>query len=589
MKFRKVITVICGICVFAAFVTGCSGSGSATKNTDQAGQTVYGQVQSISGKSITLLLGEMAQNNMPQGGAPSAGSSGAPQGEAPSIPSNSGAPQGEPPTASSSGAPQGEAPSGDGSAPSLPEGGSMGSPFTAGTETITITAGDSVSIVTQNAGQETEAALGDIAEDDILTVTFDSSGVVSKIIIMQFGGAMGQDGGNSGGSQSTDNGTAATTMTSDDTVTGATYTSSGDDENALRIDSATVALDSVTIEKTGGASSSSENGDFYGTNAGLLAQNGAVVTITNSTVTTSAQNGNGIFSYGEGTTINVSDTKIRTSADNSGGIQTTGGAVMNATNLDVETQGNSSAAIRSDRGGGTVTVDGGKYVSNGSGSPTIYSTANITVKNATLTANNSEAVVVEGKNLVTLTDCDVTGNMSGTYNDSSEVIHNVMIYQSMSGDAEVGEASFSMSGGSLTAKAGDMFYVTNTNCVIELRSVTLTLANDVFLRVAGNDSSRGWGESGNNGGTVAFTAAAQAFSGKIIVDDISSLDLNITEGSVFTGTINTDGQAGDVSVKLDSTSKWVLTGDAYITSFDGDVANITSNGYTVYVNGTAIN
>lgn len=49
-------------------------------------------------------------------------------------------------------------------------------------------------------------------------------------------------------------------------------------------------------------------------------------------------NGNGVFSYGEGTVVNISDSTIRTTENNSGGIQTTGGGTMNATNLDVETQ-----------------------------------------------------------------------------------------------------------------------------------------------------------------------------------------------------------------------------------------------------------
>ena len=147
------------------------------------------------------------------------------------------------------------------------------------------------------------------------------------------------------------------------------------------------------------------------------------------------------------------------------GIQTTGGGTTSASNLVVETSGNSSAAIRSDRGGGTVNVSGGAYTSNGYNSPAVYSTADITVKNANLTANNSEALVIEGKNSITLEDCYVTGNMSDTKGtSSSENVHNVMIYQSMSGDADVGTSVFSMTGGSLVGSSGDMFYITNTQC-----------------------------------------------------------------------------------------------------------------------------
>lgn len=59
---------------------------------------------------------------------------------------------------------------------------------------------------------------------------------------------------------------------------------------------------------------------------------------------------------------------------------TTGGGNMEAYNLDITTYGISSAAIRTDRGWKNVTVDGGNYNTKGQRSPSIYSTANISVK-----------------------------------------------------------------------------------------------------------------------------------------------------------------------------------------------------------------
>ena len=93
-------------------------------------------------------------------------------------------------------------------------------------------------------------------------------------------------------------GDAATTISEDSTVSDETYTSTGDDENAVRIDGATVTLDGITVDKSSGSSSNTEDGDFYGMNAGLLAQDGAQVTIDTAEVTTNARNGNGVFSYG---------------------------------------------------------------------------------------------------------------------------------------------------------------------------------------------------------------------------------------------------------------------------------------------------
>lgn len=531
--------------------------------------------------------GEATSGDAPGGEAPSGDNSGngAP-GEAPSGEASGGdAPSGEAPGGddSGNGAP-GDAPSGDNSGNGAPGEAPGGSSFEASGESITFTLTDDTAITLEYLQGSGEGTADDIAVGSVLEVVLDEDNQAVSVTVRNLNA-----GGGFGGSGEVTNGTSANTITEDTEVDSETYTSTGDDENALRVDGATVTLKDITIEKTAGSSSNTEDGDFYGLNAGLLVLNGATATITGATVNTSVTNGNGVFSYGEGTVVNISDSTIRTTENNSGGIQTTGGGTMNAANLDVETQENSAAAIRSDRGGGTVNVDGGSYVTNGTGSPTIYCTADISVSDATLTANASEGVVVEGKNSVALTDCEVTGNMSNTYNgDSDENIHCIMIYQSMSGDADVGEATFSAEGGSITAKTGDMFYITNTDCEITLKDVAFTLANDVFLRVEGNSSSRGWGTEGANGGDVTLTADSQEFTGNILVDEISSMALTMKNGTSYEGAINPDGDGGTVDVTLDDNSTWTLIGDSYITSFDGDTSNITANGYHLYVNGEQV-
>ena len=588
-------------------VTAC-GSNTTENQTVEATEqseenqsdSVIVQVTAVEGDQITADVGTLTTasadasgNGAPGGEAPSGDApggddsgNGAP-GEAPSGEAPGGeAPSGDAPGGDDSGngapgdAPSGEAPSGDAPGGQMPG----GSSFEASGESITFTLTDDTAITLEYLQGSDEGNADDIAVGSVLEVVLDEDNQAVSVTVRNLNA-----GGGFGGSGEVTNGTSANTITEDTEVDSETYTSTGDDENALRVDGATVTLKDITIEKTAGSSSNTEDGDFYGLNAGLLVLNGATATITGATVNTSVTNGNGVFSYGEGTVVNISDSTIRTTENNSGGIQTTGGGTMNAANLDVETQGNSAAAIRSDRGGGTVNVDGGSYVTNGTGSPAIYCTADISVSDATLTANASEGVVVEGKNSVALTDCDVTGNMSNTYNgDSDENIHCIMIYQSMSGDADVGEATFSAEGGSITAKTGDMFYITNTDCEITLKDVAFTLANDVFLRVEGNSSSRGWGTEGANGGDVTLTADSQEFTGNILVDEISSLALTMKNGTSYEGAINPDGDGGTVDVTLDDNSTWTLTGDSYITRFDGDTSNITANGYHLYVNGEQV-
>ena len=383
---------------------------------------------------------------------------------------------------------------------------------------------------------------------------------------------------------------------------GQTYASDTADESALIVDTdADVALTDITVSKTGD-SDGGDNCNFYGLNAALLAMGGGTVTITGATVTSDADGANGVFSYGgnggrngaegDGTTVVISDSTITTTGDGSGGIMTTGGGATYASGLTVETSGRSSAAIRTDRGGGTVVVDGGSYTSNGLGSPAIYSTADVTVSNATLTSNLSEGVCIEGMNAITLTDCDLTANNTQR-NGHATFLDTIMIYQSMSGDADSGESHFTMTGGSLTSKSGHMFHVTNTHAVITLEGVDLVNgdAENILLSVCDD----GWSGAGN---VAELNAVGQTLTGTILVGDDSTLTLNLTGGSTFEGSISggivnslgdtVSTEVGTVSVTLDDISTWSLTADTWITEFNGDAANVIGNGHTLYVDGAAL-
>ncbi len=384
-------------------------------------------------------------------------------------------------------------------------------------------------------------------------------------------------------------------ITSNEDITSGEYKSSNADENAiLATGNIKSTLSNITVNKTGD-SAGGDNTSFYGTNSAILAKSGANLTIKNATITTDATGANGVFSYGgsattnnssgDGTTVNISNSTITTSKDNSGGIMTTGGGTMNATNLTINTAGTSSAAIRSDRGGGTVTVNKGTYKTTGKGSPTIYSTADITVKNAKLIATASEGVVIEGKNSVTLENVKLT-DTNNTLNGQSTTYKNIFIYQSMSGDADTGTAEFSSKNSTIVTNKGDSIYVTNTKANITLENNKFTNKDTTgnFLRIQ-KDS---WGNSGSNGGDVSLKLINQKVSGNIVVDSISILNMELTQSSSYEGTINSNNEAKEIKLILDSNSKIKLTGDSYISELedaDSTYSNIDLNGYKLYVGG----
>ena len=405
-----------------------------------------------------------------------------------------------------------------------------------------------------------------------------------------------------GGGSSNVSWSGATTITSSTTQSNQTYASASADQNALLINtSGTVTINNPTVTKSGGTSAS-DNYSFYGINSAVMCKGGGTTTITGGTITTSAAGANGVFSYGanngttnavgDGTTVCISDTEITTTGNGSGGIMTTYGGTTVASNLTVTTSGGSSAPIRTDRGGGWVTVTGGTYTSSGLGSPAIYSTADVDVSDATLVSNKSEGVCIEGTGSIELTNCDLTAT-NNALNGNATFYDTVMIYQSMSGDASSGTSAFTMTGGTLTSNNGHVFHVTNTTATITLSGVTI-VNNDsdgILLSVCDD----GWSGGSN---TATFVANGQTMEGTILVGSDSTLTLKLTDGTVYTGKISgkiTNGKGttvstsvGTVSVTLDSTSKWYLTGDTYIKSFSGTAANVITNGYTLYVNGTAL-
>ena len=603
-----------------------SGEADASdENGDESQENVVlGKVKSVSDSEITIAVGTMKEMGQPggdgqNGGAPDGNGQG---GEAPSMLDLTGEEQTITITADTVITKQagGMQPGGDGQnsdAPEKPEGDGQSSDSSDGASDSQDAADDNQESENTDSqdgeepekpdgnGQSAEAeeiSLSDIQEGDIVSITLDEDGNAASITVMSMEmGGQGQPGGDEQGapgqggpdgqSQGVDSYTAANEYTEDTTVSNETIESTGTDENAALISSgASVTLDNDTITRTSEDSKGGDNSSFYGVGAAVLATDGTAY-VKDGSVTTDAAGGAGLFAYGDGT-VYASGTIVKTTQDTSGGVHVAGGGTLYGWDLDVETNGESSAAIRSDRGGGTMVIDGGNYVSNGVGSPAVYSTADIAVSNATLTANGSEAICIEGLNSIHLYDCDLTGNMSDL--DQNDNTWTVILYQSMSGDSEVGNSTFQMDGGSLTSENGGVFYTTNTGSTITLNNVDINYNddNEFFLQCTGNTNQRGWGQSGVNGADCHFTGISQDMQGDVIWDSISDLDFYLTEGSSLTGAVVDDesyageGGEGYCNVYVSADSTWTVTGDSTVSSLENEGTIVDSNGKTVTIQGT---
>ncbi len=345
---------------------------------------------------------------------------------------------------------------------------------------------------------------------------------------------------------------------------------------------------SLTLTKsritTSGHTSSQDSSSFVGLNAAVLATSGSTIHLSESTITTSGEGANGAFATGSGSSVTLSDVVIDATAGGGHGVMATNGGQVTLKDVDITTSGKNSGALATDRGSGTILAEGGTVATSGVDSPAIYSTGNITANNGAYSATGAESAVIEGGNSITLNNSTLTSSFENKWG--------VMIYQSMSGDAEGTRGTFNMSGGelSMTASSGPLFYVTNSTGIINLTGVIVSVNSGELIQAAAGR----WGNNGSNGGTVILTADNQNLSGSISADKLSSVDLTLKNESTLKSAINPTNTAREVNLTLDASSTWNVTANSYLTCINdpqgivGDeVTNIKGNGYTVFYDSNA--
>ena len=290
------------------------------------------------------------------------------------------------------------------------------------------------------------------------------------------------------------------------------------------------------------------------------------------------------------TEANIENVEITTYSDKSRGLDATYNGIINARNVVINTNGQSCAALATDRGEGEVHVSNselntGVSKESGRGSPIIYSTGNITVADSNGTAYVSQIACIEGKNSIELTNCDFSAAAGGNREDNGEYVDlgGVFIYQSMSGDADVGTSTFTAKNSVLSIesdsdyyKTAPMFHVTNTKAIVNLESTELNFGSGTLLDVSGQ---------GSNGGELTFNAKDEILDGNVIVDSISSLNMTLSSTS-FLGSINPSDDFGETNLVIDSGSDWTLDGDSHVSSLENN-GEIYYEGHTLYVDGVA--
>ena len=425
------------------------------------------------------------------------------------------------------------------------------------------------------------------------------------------------------------------------------YHSEAADTNTILVkNGGSLKLENSFVNKTGDTVTSGDDADFYGVNSAVLVNTNATLDISNVEIVTDSKGSNGIFttnaeasssedgssqgaaeggqppeaggnSEGNGgqppeapggdggdpgqstvegsTETNINNVKITTHSDKSRGLDATYNGIINAENVVINTDGQSCAGLATDRGEGQVHVvnseiNTGVSKSSGRGSPLIYSTGNITAENTHGTSYVSQIACIEGKNSIELDNCELTGYAEGNRQDGDTYVDlgGIFIYQSMSGDADVGTSLFTARNSKLAiaedspvASQAPMFHITNTACVVNLENTELSFKSGTFLE---SSSQNQWGTEGSNGGSCELNTDNEQITGNVIVDSISSLKWNM-KNTEFKGAVNS---TGNTTVNVGEGSTWTLTADSTLSSLEVS-GNIEYGDFSLTVNGQTYN
>ncbi len=237
------------------------------------------------------------------------------------------------------------------------------------------------------------------------------------------------------------------------------------------------------------------------------------------------------------------------------------------------------------------------------GSSPVHAIRALSAADGSYTAENAEAVVVEGGGSVTL---------NGTELSSSDGAGRGILLSNSSPDAATQDfARFTMTGGSITyncaagasntmcSSGGQndpaaVFSVPNAKAGISLTDVAVTNNTATSDNREGTLLTAGKPDAS---GTVTFLARGAALTGNVMVGATSTVLLSLSQddtgtGSSLTGAINSEDAGKAVSLTLDKGSAWSVTGTSYLTTLNGldlsgtTVNNIDGGGHCVYYSGS---
>jgi hypothetical protein len=364
-----------------------------------------------------------------------------------------------------------------------------------------------------------------------------------------------------------------------------TFSASANDTSVIIVgNGAELNLSFVNIFKTG-YSSNLLQASFFGVNAAINVQNGSRVSFDHLNITTHNGAAN-IYSYGNGSYVYIENSVLYSSGPTAHGLYAGGYGTVVGKNIAHYSGGNRCSAFAGDGPAGYVTISDSIAHTTGIGSAIFYALGTITATNVAGYAEKSPALFSDGRQMATITNCYLTaGLLGGTVMFSSMRRQSGAILNITDSTLiTIGNTMPALWFGNVIATA----YLYNT--VINTKSGILVTSN--YSQVTQEfDYYAGYPDNPNLlPAIVTINVVECSLYGSLIAYNGSSINWILGQYSTWSGNAYSGYGQSYISVSLDSTSTWSLTGNTAlqnITLANNNLTNINSNGYDITYDSTS--
>lgn len=339
-----------------------------------------------------------------------------------------------------------------------------------------------------------------------------------------------------------------------------------------------LSLISALIDKSGDSSDTMLSQD-YGLNAAIFMKSGSMLRMNGGLIRTDGQGADALAICGAGHAV-LDNVQIAAANAFSSALYASNGGTIEANNLQASTGQNSSPLV-SLKPDTALTMQGGTLKSSGANSSALQGYGKFVLNNVTMDTS-SPAVYLGSGSDTAFAGC-VISSEGNTDDDSAGAVFQLDQIAGGLYTPTKDPIRLAISDSNITLKDGQksktapLFRLNSSSVISTLKSSQLKLPSNMLADLKNADFN--------------LSLDAQKATGLITMDDKSRLDLRMSNGSAYTGSINPANSDGHSIVHMDENSTWILSADSYITSLDNPVkdnANIQLNGHKLFVNGKQV-